>query len=117
VLKLTMGGRSILFTGDIQEAAMRELLRRPEMLKCDVLVAPHHGSSELATAEFVAAANPTYILSSNDATLSQKQKKFETLVGGRAVYRTHCCGAITVSVGADGGLRCETFLTRKSVKP
>ena len=72
VLKITTRGRTILFTGDIQDAAMKGLLARPEMLKCDVLVAPHHGSSELATLDFVKATDAKIILSSNDNTLTQK---------------------------------------------
>jgi competence protein ComEC len=113
VMKVSVrGGASILFTGDIQEAAMRALLRTPEVLKCDVLVAPHHGSSELATAEFVAAADPKIIVSSNDGTLTQKQKAFDRIVTGRSLYRTHECGAVTVTI--DGGtIGVKTFLSRR----
>ena len=46
VLRITYGGKSILFPADIQDPAMRELLKTPAVLKSDVLVAAHHGSSE-----------------------------------------------------------------------
>jgi competence protein ComEC len=117
VLRMTVRGRRILFTGDIQEAGMRALLRTPQVLKCDVLVAPHHGSSELATAEFLKACGAEVVLASNDNTLTQKQKAFEKLVGERPLYRTNRCGAVTVKIDAGGGMRCETFLKAKSVKP
>ena len=41
---------------------MRELLKTPELLKADVLIAPHHGSCEDATEAFVRAVGPTHIL-------------------------------------------------------
>lgn len=113
VLKLTHGGRSVLFPADIQDLAMAELLMEPEKLKADVLIAPHHGSSERLTAAFVAAVDPVAVLSSNDRTLSHKQRRFETLIGDRALYRTNECGAITITMGRDGQLRVEPFQTGK----
>ena len=54
VLRLTYAGRSILFPADIQVPAESELLRRPAgFLRADVLVAPHHGSSESTSTDFV----------------------------------------------------------------
>ncbi|MGH7213522.1 MAG: ComEC/Rec2 family competence protein [Tepidisphaeraceae bacterium] len=110
VLRLTHAGRTILFTGDVQDDAMRELLKSPEKLKADVLVAPHHGSSESATAAFVRAVDPARIISSNDRTLTRKQKDFEGMIGGRPLRRTHMCGAVTVCIANDGALKVETFL-------
>jgi competence protein ComEC len=111
VFRLEHGPRSILFTGDIQDDAMRELLKNPDLLKADILIAPHHGSSESLTQKFVAAVNPTSIVSSNDRTLTQKQLRFERLIDGRPLYRTHRCGAITITLKLDGGMRIEPFLT------
>ena len=114
VFRLQHGPRSILFTGDIQDDAMRELLKHPQLLKADILIAPHHGSSELLTDEFLAAVNPSSIVSSNDRTLSQKQVRFENLVGGATLYRTHQCGAITITFHLDGSMRIEPFLQPKA---
>ena len=110
VLRLTHAGRTILFTGDIQDDAMRALLAHPKRLKADVLVAPHHGSSESLTARFVEAVNPSAIISSNDRTLSRKQVDFESMIGTRPLLRTHDAGAITVEIGADGRVRVEPFV-------
>ena len=113
VLRLTHAGRSVLFTGDIQEPALRELLKQPERLRADVLVAPHHGSREPSTAAFVRAVGPSVIVSSNDRSLTTKQRDFERpdVAAGRPVYRTHRCGAITVHFTADGSVRVEPFLS------
>ena len=98
VLMLTHAGHRVLFTGDIEDAAMGALLQHPERLRADVLVAPHHGSSEKRTAEFIRAVAPRIILSSNDRTLSGKQTRFDTLVGDIPLLRTHQAGGITVTL-------------------
>jgi competence protein ComEC len=114
VVKLEHAGRSILFSGDIQDDGMRRLLMAAEadgsLLKADVLIAPHHGSSEQVTERFVEAVAPEWIISSNGRVLSQKQRNFAQLTGGRPLLRTHETGAVTVSVDEAGGMEVESFL-------
>jgi len=110
VLRLVYRGRSILFTGDIQAPAEQSLTADPATIRSDVLVAPHHGSAEETTAPFLDAVAPQMILSSNDRTLSGKQREFEKVVAGRSLLRTHTAGAITVRIAADGQLKTSTFL-------
>jgi competence protein ComEC len=110
VLRLTCGSRSILFPADIQEPAEKELLKDPARLKSDVLVAPHHGSSESTTAAFVRAVDPSVILSSNADRLTVKQLDFEQMIDNRPLFRTNRCGAITLTVTKDGQIRVTTFL-------
>jgi competence protein ComEC len=109
VLKLTKGDRSILFTGDIQTDGMRGLLADPTKLRADVLVAPHHGSSEDLTPTLVDAIKPDWILASDDRTPSGKQKRFDAMMAGRRVLRTHVYGAITILIGADGSMDIKGF--------
>jgi len=89
VLRLNCAGRSILFPADIQEPAERELLKHPEMLRADILVAPHHGSAEGTTPQFVAAVHPMAILASNDGRLTMKQRNVRTprKRSGRSIAR------------------------------
>jgi beta-lactamase superfamily II metal-dependent hydrolase len=75
-----------------------------------VLIAPHHGSSETSTAAFLAAADPLYIVSSNDRTLTQKQRLFDKLVAKRPLFRTNQCGAVTITIARDGGLTVKPFV-------
>ena len=111
VLRLTHAGRSILFSGDVEDDAMRELLAGDvAKLKSDVLIAPHHGSSESLTDEFVAAVGPETIVSSNDRTLSRRQVDFEGMIGGRRLLRTHTSGAITIEISATGEVSVTPFL-------
>ena len=105
VLRLTCHGRSILFPADIQERAERELLKHPELLKSDILIAPHHGSAETTTARFIEAVDPQFILSSNDARLTMKQRLFDSQVSNRPLYRTSRYGAVTIDIEANGSIR------------
>ena len=110
VLRLNCHGRAVLFPADIQVATERELIDHPEHLDADVLVAPHHGSSESTTAEFVKAVSPQMILSSNGRRLSRKQREFDRIFGGIPLYRTSRFGAVTVRITKKGELSVETFL-------
>ena len=110
VLKLTYARRSILFPADIQQPALVALLKSPDALRCDILVAPHHGSAEAATSAFIQAADPLSIVSSNDRTLSQKQRQFDRLVADRPLFRTNECGAVTIEIDRNGGVIVTPFL-------
>lgn len=109
VLKLCYAGRSILFPADIQVPPELELLKHPDLLKSDVLVAPHHGSAELSTLAFIRAVNPSVIVASNDRMLTQKQHLFDAIATDWPVYRTDRCGAIDVRIAASGKLTVTTF--------
>ena len=114
VLKLSYAGRSILFPADIQVPAERGLLQHASALKSDVLIAPHHGSSEITTPAFVRAVDPSIILSSNAAKLTVKQLNFEKMIGDRPLYRTSRWGAITLTVTKEGQIKVTTFLKPKA---
>ena len=110
VVRLHVGNRSILFTGDIQTGGMKSLLEHADALRSDVLIAPHHGSSEDLTPSFVDAVAPAWVLSSNDRTLSQKQKRFDQMMAGRRLMRTNEYGAVTIVIERDGTMRVEGFV-------
>jgi len=110
VLRLSYAGRSILFPADIQAPAESALLTGNAKLKSDVLIAPHHGSAEVTTADFLRAVGPSAIISSNDHTLTQKQKQFERIASGYRLYRTDRCGAVTITITAKGKLSVSSFI-------
>ncbi|HEX8341145.1 MAG TPA: ComEC/Rec2 family competence protein [Tepidisphaeraceae bacterium] len=113
VLRLDHAGRRLLLPGDIEDAAMSALAQRPGEIAADVLLAPHHGSSESATAAFLAAVKPRAVLSSNDRTLTGKQRTFDKLVGNTPLHRTHESGAVTVLLGGEEGVVVEPFARRR----
>lgn len=109
VVRLVVSGKVILFTGDIQERAMRVMLQTPEKLKCDVLIGPHHGSAEASTEAFLEACGAKHVVSSSDGRLSRKQRKFDELANARQHLRTSRAGAVFVDVGKEGEMKVTSF--------
>jgi competence protein ComEC len=63
VLKVSVRGQAILFTGDIEAPAERLILERDrKKLPSTILIAPHHGSLSSSTKGFIAAVKPEYVL-------------------------------------------------------
>jgi competence protein ComEC len=110
VLRLTHAGRSVLLPGDIQQVALEQLASDPQALSSSVLIAPHHGSLEDATARFLSAVDPQLIISSNDRTLTMKQRDFDRVTASRRLLRTHRSGAVTVVIDRDGKLAVSSYL-------
>jgi competence protein ComEC len=110
VLRLSYSGRTILFPADIQDPAFEGLLKHPEQLRADILIAAHHGSSEELTPQFLHAVSPRFIVSSNAWRLTNKQKRFDVMVGDIPLYRTSKYGAITITLSKDGAISLTTFL-------
>ena len=57
VARISYGGRSILFTGDMDAKREREFWVNP---KADVLKVAHHGSKSSSTEEFINRVNPKF---------------------------------------------------------
>ncbi|CAA0108465.1 DNA internalization-related competence protein ComEC/Rec2 [Zhongshania aliphaticivorans] len=62
VLKVSVGGASVLLTGDIETDIERQLLAGRHDLSAALLIAPHHGSNTSSSAEFISAVLPEYVV-------------------------------------------------------
>lgn len=63
VCKMQYKGISILFTGDIEEIAEKEILKKyGETLKSTILKVAHHGSKTSSTEKFINAVKPKIAL-------------------------------------------------------
>jgi ComEC/Rec2-related protein len=116
VQRLTIVGRRILLTGDIEKTALQELVRRHAAgeldLRADVLVAPHHGSVvPKATADFYTAVSPAVVLVSTRTPRPKLERLVAERLGtGCRVLLTRDVGAVCVRVTPAGELRIETPL-------
>jgi len=105
VLKISArGGQGILLTGDIEQEAETLLLREQgEVLRSDVLVAPHHGSNTSSSSEFLAQVDPALALFPA-GYLNRYRFPKQAVVErydrrGVDCYQTGLAGAITVNLG------------------
>jgi competence protein ComEC len=103
VLKVGLGGFSILFPGDILQEAEKELASSaPNALAADILVAPHHGSKTSSSGAFLDAVDPRAIVVScgkEDFFPSKSvRKRYEER--GITVFRTDHNGAVRIVIDA-----------------
>ena len=60
VLRLTYGGKSVLFPGDVERAGEETLVSSAgRLLKSDILLAPHHGSKSSCSELFLQEVKPS----------------------------------------------------------
>ena len=63
VLKVGTAPHCVVLTGDVEKSAELALsLRIKDRLRCDVLIAPHHGSKTSSSAELLDAVRPRFVL-------------------------------------------------------
>ena len=108
VAKLVYGNFSMLFTGDIEELAEKEILKKynKEILNSSVLKVAHHGSKTSTIQEFLEKVNPKIALIGvgknnnfghpNDEVLGRLTSL------GTKIYRTDLNGEITIIVKNEG---------------
>lgn len=101
VLRIQYGERSILLTGDIEQAAERALVASQQQLKADVIKVPHHGSKTSSTEGFVTATNPPVAIISVGRTSRFGHPHKEVVErwqsSGATVLTTGNSGTITVT--------------------
>jgi competence protein ComEC len=113
VLRIQYGERSIVLTGDIEQAAERALVTSQQQLHADVIKVPHHGSKTSSTEDFVAATKPQFAIISvgRHSRFGHPHKdvvdRWES--NGATVLTTGNCGTITITT--DGhNLNLKTFV-------
>ncbi|HET6466074.1 MAG TPA: DNA internalization-related competence protein ComEC/Rec2 [Nitrospiria bacterium] len=107
VIRIEYGRESLLFTGDIEKAAERDLLRWGNLLKTTVLKVPHHGSRTSIDPDFLAQVAPDVAVVSVGENNPYRHPSVETLSAYHAlktqIYRTDQDGAVFVEM--DGNRR------------
>ena len=116
VLRLQIGERALLLTGDIEMAGENGMLRAGEGLHADVVKVAHHGSKTSSTVGFIAAARPRFAIISVGQTSIFGHPNSEVVerwnLSGSQVLTTGSSGTITVTT--DGReLEIGTFVKKK----
>jgi competence protein ComEC len=115
VLRISLGNRSLLLTGDIEKPTETALAAMHPSLRADVVKVPHHGSRTSSTDAFVLAAKPAFAIISVGRTSMFGHPHKEVVdrwqASGAAVLTTGHSGTITVTTdGTD--LRVDGFVKR-----
>ena len=93
---LEASGRRILLPGDLESPGLEMLLKK-KALDCDVIMAPHHGSTHSDPRSFQAWTNPEWVVisgGSGEATMVKQAY----LGQGTRVLHTAESGAIRVDI-------------------
>ena len=104
VLKLSYGGKSLLFPGDLERAGEEVVISRAgPLLRSDILLAPHHGSRNSCSKGFLQIVRPQIcIISSGYGNYfgfphSETLKRLRS--AGSRVIRIDQVGAVQLSLG------------------
>lgn len=117
VLSVRYAGVRVLFTGDIEAEAEREILSqvRSEELEADVLKVAHHGSMTSSTAGFIRTVAPRLAIVSAGADNRFRfpdrriLRRFAT--ERIPVLRTDLHGAVELRISRDGKLQTRWYRT------
>lgn len=118
VFKLVYKKFSMLFTGDIEEIAEKEIIEEnsAELLKATVLKIAHHGSKSSSTIDFLNAVNPKITLIGVGKNNNFGHPSKITLENLKAlnieIYRTDECGEIMIDTNGKK-IKVKTMLLTK----
>lgn len=107
VLRLSMNGRTLLFTGDMQFAEEKTLLNAGADLSADILKVGDHGNPDATAEEFAAAVSPEYAVISTDTSVDtdSANSRAKSALGGAAILVTqdYGCGVLA-TIRTDGSI-------------
>jgi len=114
VLRIEARGGRVLLPADIERRSEEELVRRARAaLPADVLIAPHQGSRTSSVRDFVRAVGPRIVV----FPVGYRNRfghPHREIVGryrdfGARTYRTDRDGAVTIAIGAEGGIKVTPY--------
>lgn len=111
-LKVDYFTNTLLFMGDAEEIAEKEIMATGKNLDADILKVGHHGSSNSSCDEFLKAVSPKIAIISCGKNNSYGHPHSETLdrlnkSANAKIYRTDTVGTVIVKL-YDGGFNVET---------
>ena len=79
ITKIIYDGRTYLFMGDAENAALRKLVFGTRNLTCDVLKLPHHGVYDESTFALMTASMPSYVIICDSGKNPADEQTMKTL--------------------------------------
>ncbi|MFA6962931.1 MAG: hypothetical protein WC205_19415 [Opitutaceae bacterium] len=112
VLALQYGGRMVIFGGDAEDAVWTSIHQKYGTgLKCDVLIAPHHGRDSAYHEDSVAAMAPEYaIVSVGKKPSTDASNKYRKHC--KNVWSTRWRGNITIEITQTGAMTVTSQYNR-----
>jgi competence protein ComEC len=101
VLAVECFGRRILLPGDLESPGLEKMLAR-EPLRCDILMAPHHGSRKRNSPALAQWCQPRWVVFSGDGRWNVLASETPYQALGAQVLCTSERGAIHVRITAQG---------------
>ncbi len=106
VLKVCVGGSSLLLSGDVERRAERDMLKiYGNFLSSSLLKVAHHGSATSSSPEFLDEVRPKYAIISVGAgnKFGHPSPMVIRMMSGKGIYvlRTDSLGAVCFRIGAD----------------
>ena len=100
--------RKILICADITQKAQDELILTYPQLKCDILIAPHHGSANTISYDFLKKLCPEIIICSCGQT-QYKKSRVITNIPYSKIYYTPCDGYIQAKINKKNRISISTY--------
>ncbi|MFN0207715.1 MAG: ComEC/Rec2 family competence protein [Planctomycetota bacterium] len=104
---LNFGGRTLLFSGDLEHAGAVELLQQIPELRCDILVLPHHGLNNGQVEILAGATRPQIAVASCGFRYKTTETDEILQLRGIPVFTTRDHGTLVIELRRNG----EVLLT------
>lgn len=102
------GQRRILMTGDIQTAAIATIMESRPRLTADIMEAPHHGSFNRASAEFIRMIDPSVVIQSTGPRRAGDER-WNEVKRDRQWLTTAEVGAASIIIDRSGRITTRTW--------
>jgi competence protein ComEC len=107
---IEFAGTEILLCSDIEKFAQRELLRLYPDLKADIVIVPHHGSSNTLEDNFLEKLDADILIYSCDRSQYERQQQMIKEKSNTKLFYTPKDGTITIRINKDSTIEADVFV-------
>lgn len=104
VIEIRCGEKTLLIPGDLEPPGTEQLVNQPRPPPGSVLMAPHHGSTEMDAEAILRWARPSHIVVSGGRRASRPEVREMLEIAGSKVDVTDQVGAVRVRIDRSGNI-------------